>query len=123
MFNFEMVCSDGIFQLCDDIFSEKLTEKETKACVRTFYEDLKKANSCIWNYKEISFNICTFWCNEEEKENILFNINMIKDVMFDMSHSIFCVFHDIENTICPVSWSTLNSTVTALIDYKDILFQ
>lgn len=123
MFNLEMICDDGIFQICDDIFSEKLTEKEAKACVRTFYKDLKKAKSNICSYKDISFNVCLFWCNEEEKENILFNINIIKDAISDMAMKIFDVFYNIENTYCPTHWSTFNNTVIALIDYKNSLFK
>ena len=123
MFNMEMICSDGIFQLCDDIFSEKLTEKEAETCVKTFYENLKSAKSRIESYNGVSFNICTFWCNEEEKENILFNINLIKDVMFNMSDNIFKAFCEFENIPCPNHWYTLNSTVIALIDYKNSLFQ
>lgn len=123
MFNFEMVCDDGIFQICDDIFSEKLTEREAKYVVRTFYENLKNAKSYICSYKDISFNICTFWCNEEEKENILFNINIIENIMSDMAMNIFDVFYNIENTCCPKHWSTFNNTVVALIDYKNSLFK
>lgn len=119
MFNFEMICSDGIFQICDDIFSEKLTEKEAKACVKTFYEDLKKAKSCICSYDDISFNVCTFWYNDEEKENIMFNVNLIKDIMFDLADSIFNVFCGLENMPCPKHWYTLNNCVVALIDYKN----
>ena len=122
MFNIEMVCSDGVFQLCDDIFSSKLTEKEARACVRTFYEDLKNAESRIESYEDISFNVCIFWCNEEEKENILFNINLIKDVMFYMSDNIFKAFCELENIPCPNHWYTFNNTVIALIDYKASLF-
>jgi len=123
MFNMEMICSDGIFQLCDDIFSSKLTEKEAETCVKTFYEDLKSVKSRIEFYNDISFNICIFWCNEEEKENILFNINLIKDVMFNMSDNIFKAFCEFENIPCPNHWYTLNSTVIALIDYKNSLFK
>ena len=123
MFNLEMICSDGVFQLCDDVFSEKLTEKEAETCVLSFYEELKNAKSFVMLYEDISFNICTFWCNDEEKENILFNINLIKDVMYDMSDTIFKAFSKYENMPCPHHWSTLNSTVIALIDWKGILFQ
>lgn len=123
MFNFEMICSDGIFQICDDVFSEKLTAKEAKECICTFYEDLKSAESYIVSYDDISFNICTRWCNEEEKENIIFNLNLIKDVMYDMSDTIFKAFCQYENMACPHHWTTLNSTVIALIDWKNTLFQ
>ena len=123
MFNFEMICSDGIFQLCDDIFSEKLSQKEAKYVVETFYQDLKEAKSCIFLPQDVSFNVCTLWCNDEEKENILFNITLIKDVMFDMGQKIFDVYHNIENTICPNHWLTFNATVVALIDFKDKLFK
>lgn len=123
MLNFEMVCADGIFNICDDIFSEKLTKKEAKTLAQTFYKDLKDANSCIYSYKEISFNICLMWCSDEEKENILFNIGMIQDAIFDMSQNIFDVFYNIENINCPNYWMTFNNTVIALIDYKKTLFQ
>ena len=123
MFNFEMICSDGIFQLCDDIFSEKLTRKQADGCVRQFYEDLKKAKSYIFFPDRISFNVCTMWCNAEEKENILFNIGIIKDAMFDMAQNIFDVFMNIENMNCPCHWTTFNSCVIALIDFKDLLFK
>lgn len=123
MFNLEMVCNDGIFQLCDDIFSEKLTKKQAKDCACQFYMDLKEAKSCIFNEKEISFNVCTFWCNDEEKENILFNISIIKDAIFEMAQTIFDVFHNIENTNCPNHWMTFNTTVISLIDYKNSLFK
>ncbi len=123
MFNIEMVCSDGVFQLCDDIFSEKLTEKEAKECVRTFYKDLKNAESRVISDKDISFNVCTFWCNDEEKENIMFNITLIKDVMFNMANNIFNVFYQLEDMSCPKHWLTLNNTVIALINYKAKLFK
>lgn len=123
MFNFEMICSDGIFQICDDIFSEKLTENEANYVVRTFYEDLKDTQSCVWSYEDISFNICTFLCSEEEKENIMYNLNLIQNAMFNMSQKIFDVFYKIESTSCPKHWTTLNNTVVALIDYKRTLFK
>ena len=123
MFNFEMICADGIFQICDDIFSEKLTEKQAKACVHQFYDNLKKAKSCIYSPKEISFNVCTLWCNDEEKENILFNIGIIEDTIFNMAQDIFNVFYNIENMSCPSHWITFNACVVTMIDYKRNLFK
>lgn len=123
MFNFEMVCSEGIFQICDDIFSAKLTEKQAENCVRQFYKDLKNANACVYDSKDISFNTCIFWCNEEEKENILFNIALLEDIIFDMSDKIFDVFCNIENTHCPSYWMTLSNCVVSLIDYRNSLFK
>lgn len=117
MFNFEMVCADGIFQLCDDIVSEKLTKKEVKECMVTFYNDLKNADSCC--FKGISFNFLTVWnYTDEQKENIIYNVNAIYDCLYEMHREIYNVFHNYEKTFCPNYWYTLCNTVIELSKYK-----
>lgn len=118
MFNFEMISSDGVFQICDDIVSEKLTNSEIKECIITFYHNLKDANSRTFE-NDISFNFCKNWnYTDEQKENIIFNLNAIYDCIYKMQKEIFDVFYNYEDDICPSYWYTLSCTAVALIRYK-----
>ena len=75
MFNFELISSEGIYQICDDVFSEVITEKEAKECVIQLIKDLKE-NNAVLHYKDVSFNVNTYFSSEEEKTFVKKNIRI-----------------------------------------------
>lgn len=117
MFNLEMVCSDGIFQFCDDIVSEKMTKEEVKKCVidlcRRFREEKVYATT-----EEISFNLYRLGLDNESKENILFNLELFRETCYEVSKEIFNVYNKINNSPCPDYWLTLMNMTTPLFQFE-----